>query len=130
VAHRYTKHFSLAEAREALPELIPVLTAIAALKKELDRKGYNIYRHQYFGGMGPNGQKVFPPEMEQLVLHVRDLNHRGIELKDLEKGLIDFPSLRSTGEEVYLCFMLGETTIDHWHTLEGGFAGRKPIEEL
>lgn len=128
---RYAKHFSLAEAREELPALIPMLKEIMRLKSDLDRKGYNIYRHQYFGGMGPNGQKVFPPEMEQLVVHVRDLNHRGIELKDIDKGLIDFPALRpATGEEVYLCFMLGEQTIDHWHTLDGGFAGRKPIDEL
>lgn len=130
MAHRYAKHYSLAEAREELATIIPVLETISRLKAELDRKGYNIYRHQYFGGMGPNGQKAFPVEMEELVSLIRDLNHRGIELKDLEKGLIDFPSLRANGEEVYLCFMLGETTIDHWHTLEGGFAGRQPIEEL
>lgn len=127
---RYAKHFSLAQAREELTTIIPILTEISRLKSELDRKGYNIYRHQYFGGMGPNGQKVFPPEMEQLVLQVRELNHRGIELKDIDKGLIDFPSIRPNGEEVYLCYMLGEHTIDHWHTLDGGFAGRKPIDEL
>lgn len=130
MAYRYAKHFSLAEAREELPAIILVLEEIRRLKTELDRKGYNIYRHQYFGGMGPNGQKVFPPEMEQLVLHVRELNQRGIELKDIDKGLIDFPSLRSDEEEVYLCYMLGEQTIDHWHTLDGGFAGRKPIDEF
>jgi hypothetical protein len=130
MSHRYSKHFSLSEAREELPSVIPILNTISRLKSDLDHKGYNIFRHQYFGGMGPNGQKVFPPEMEQLVTLVRDLNHRGIELKDLDKGLIDFPSLRTNGEEVYLCYMLGETTIDHWHSLEGGFAGRKPIEEL
>jgi hypothetical protein len=130
MAHRYAKHFTLSQAREELPSVVPILNTIARLKADLDRKGYNIFRHQYFGGMGPNGQKVFPQEMEQLVTLVRELNHRGIELKDLDKGLIDFPSLRTNGEEVYLCYMLGETTIDHWHSLEGGFAGRKPIEEL
>jgi hypothetical protein len=128
--HRYSKHFTLSQAREELTSVIPLLNEISRLKSELDKKGYNIYRHQYFGGMGPNGQKVFPAEMEQLVLHVRDLNHRGIELKDLDKGLIDFPSLRPNGEEVYLCYMLGEQTIDHWHTIEGGFAGRRSIDEL
>lgn len=130
MSHRYSKHFTLAQAREELLAIIPLLHEITRLKSDLDRKGYNIYRHQYFGGMGPNGQKVFPSEMEELVIHVRELNHRGIELKDLDKGLIDFPALRANGEEVYLCFMLGEKTIDHWHTLEGGFAGRKPIDEL
>jgi hypothetical protein len=68
--------------------------------------------------------------MEQLVLKVRELNERGIEIKDLDKGLIDFPHLRANGEEVYLCYMLGEKTILAWHSLEGGFPGRRPISEL
>ena len=68
--------------------------------------------------------------MEELVAKVRELNERGIEIKDLDKGLIDFPALRANGEEVYLCYMLGEETILAWHPLEGGFAGRQPITEL
>ncbi|MDP4219075.1 MAG: DUF2203 domain-containing protein [Bacteroidota bacterium] len=127
---QYTKHFTVAEAVRELPLVISVIREIAALKSELDRKGYDVYRHQYFGGIGPNGQKVFPPEMEELVAKVRELNERGIEIKDLDKGLIDFPALRANGEEVYLCYMLGEETILAWHPLEGGFAGRQPITDL
>lgn len=126
----YTKHYSLAEAQSELEKVKPVVEEIVRLKAELDRKGYDVHRHQYFGGLGPNGQKVFPAEMEQLVLHVRDLNERGIEIKDLDKGLIDFPHLRENGEEVYLCYMLGEEKILAWHPLEGGFPARQPIENL
>ena len=126
----YTKHFTLPEAETLLHEVIPVITEIVRLKKELDGKGYDVHRHQYFGGLGPNGQKVFPMEMEKLVLLVRELNDRGIEIKDLEKGLIDFPHLRENGEEVYLCYMLGEKKILAWHTLDGGFSGRQSITEL
>jgi hypothetical protein len=126
----YTKHFTLAEAETELTEIIPIIEEIVRLKKELDLKGYDVHRHQYFGGLGPNGQKVFPMEMEQLVLKVRELNERGIEIKDLDKGLIDFPHLRANGEEVYLCYMLGEEQILAWHSLEGGFSGRRPISEL
>ncbi len=127
---QYTKHFILTEAQTELQNVIPIVEEIVRLKAELDRKGYDVMRHQYFGGMGPNGQKVFPQEMEELVLRVRDLNERGIEIKDLDKGLIDFPSLRANGEEVYLCYMLGEKSILAWHPIEGGFAARKPITEL
>jgi hypothetical protein len=127
---QYSKHFTLTEAKNILPALIPIIEDIVRLKIELDKKGYDVFRHQYFGGLGPNGQKVFPPEMEALVLKVRELNERGIEIKDLEKGLIDFPAIRANGDEVYLCYMLGEETILAWHPLEGGFAARQPISEL
>jgi hypothetical protein len=127
---QYTKHFTLSEAQTELAEIIPIVEDIVRLKAELDGKGYDVHRHQYFGGLGPNGQKVFPPEMEQLVLKVRELNERGIEIKDLDKGLIDFPHLRANGEEVYLCYMLGEKQVLAWHPIEGGFAARRPITEL
>ena len=126
----YTKHFTLADAKEELASIIPIVEEIVRLKNELDRKGYDVFRHQYFGGLGPNGQKIFPVEMEQLVIQVRELNERGIEIKDLNKGLIDFPALRANGEEVYLCYMLGEETIIAWHPIEGGFPSRQPISEL
>jgi hypothetical protein len=126
----YIKHFTLAQAQTELPEIIPIIEDITRLKKELDAKGYDVQRHQYFGGLGPNGQKVFPQEMEQLVLHVQTLNEKGIEIKDLDKGLIDFPHLRANGEEAYLCYMLGEKEIIAWHPIEGGFAARRPIAEL
>ena len=127
---QYAKHFTLSEAKRELSLITPIVEEIVRLKADLDRKGYDVHKHQYFGGLGPNGQKVFPKEMEDLVLKVRELNERGIEIKDLDKGLIDFPALRENGEEVYLCYMLGEKTIVAWHPLLGGFAARRSIDEL
>lgn len=126
----YIKHFTVVDAKNELPAVIPIVEDIIRLKRELDRKGYDVFRHQYFGGLGPNGQKVFPTEMEELVLKVRELNERGIEIKDLNKGLIDFPALRANGEEVFLCYMLGEETILAWHPIEGGFPSRQPVSKL
>ena len=126
----YTKHYTLEEAQAELPNVLSILEDIVKLKVGLDAKGYDVFRHQYFGGMGPNGQKVFPAEMERLVLLVRQLHDRGIEIKDLDKGLIDFPHIRANGEEVFLCYMLGEKSILAWHPIEGGFAARKSITEL
>ncbi len=127
---QYTKHFTFPEAENELHSVIPIVEDIIHLKNELDRKGYDVFRHQYFGGLGPNGQKVFPIEMEALVLKVRELNERGIEIKDLNKGLIDFPTIRANGEEVFLCYMIGEETILAWHPIEGGFPSRQPISQL
>ncbi len=126
----FKKHFTLAEALALLPTVIGKLETIARIKQQLDAKGYDVFKHQYLGGSGPNGQKFFPNELEELIEIVKDLNDEGIEIKDLDKGLIDFPHLRPNGEEVFLCYKLGESTIVAWHDLSEGFPGRRPLDEL
>ncbi|MDX6452811.1 MAG: hypothetical protein QOH16_2860 [Gaiellaceae bacterium] len=55
------------------------------------------------------------------------LEELGVVLKDLDLGLLDFPSVRE-GEEVLLCWHVGEESVATWHGLEEGYAGRKPID--
>jgi len=50
----------------------------------------------------------------------------GVEVKDLDEGLVDFPALRR-GETVLLCWRLGEDDVGYWHTVQEGFAGRRPL---
>lgn len=126
----YTKHYTLEEAQKKLLEIKPLIEEIVSLKKLLDEKGYNVFKHQYYGGSGPNGLKAFPLQLERLIEIVKDLSDLQIEIKDLNKGLIDFPHVRSTGEEVYLCYLLGEPAILSWHSIQGGFSGRRSLEEL
>ena len=57
---------------------------------------------------------------------VQEINDSGMILKDLERGLVDFPMLYE-GREVYLCWLLGESTIEFWHETDSGFAGRQPL---
>jgi hypothetical protein len=59
---------------------------------------------------------------------VASIQQHGCVVKDLAQGLIDFPTLLR-GEEVYLCWKTGEASIGHWHGLEEGVRGRKPIDE-
>ncbi|SRR5581483_4900627 len=127
---KFKRLFSLEEAQAECIDIQPKLEEMVKLKQECDRKGYDVHRHQYFGGMGPNGQKAFPPEMERLVELVSEFHERGIEVKDLDRGLIDFPHQRENGSVVYLCYILGEPAIQAWHTLEGGFQGRRSLESL
>ena len=56
------------------------------------------------------------------------LQNLNIEIKDISKGLIDFPSLKD-GRVVYLCWKMDEETINHWHETREGFAGRKEFKE-
>jgi hypothetical protein len=126
----YSKHYTLAQAQQTLTEIKPMIEELVGLKKLMDEKGYDVFKHQYFGGMGPNGMKAFPPQFERLVAIVKELGERQIEVKDLNKGLIDFPHVRNSGEEVYLCYLLGEPEIVSWHTITGGFSGRQSLEVL
>src|SRR5438477_541685 len=100
------------------------------LKHQLDTKGYDIRTHSYFGGMGPNGLKAFPDQMEELVRLNQKLVTKGIILKDVDSGLIDFPCIRSNSEEAYLCYRLGEPAIQFWHRLDDGLPGRQRIDTL
>jgi hypothetical protein len=59
---------------------------------------------------------------------IDELEGLGIELKDPNQGLIDFPAMLE-GRVVYLCWRLGEDVIQHWHELSAGFAGRHPVED-
>ena len=126
----HKKHFTLEQARTILTGIVHLVEELAELKRSLDERGYDVYRHQYFGGSGPNGQKIFPTELERLVEITKQLDGRGIIIKGFDEGLIDFPHIRSNGEEVYLCWKIGEKDVFYWHSIPDGFAGRKPIEEL
>ena len=60
---------------------------------------------------------------------VAEFESLGVELKDPMSGLLDFRAQRED-QEVYLCWRLGEDSVDYWHSLDGGFAGRRPMAEF
>ena len=68
-------------------------------------------------------------ELLLLNREIQEIGRRGCELKDLDSGIVDFPA-RLEGREVCLCWRLGEDLITHWHEVDAGFRGRKPIEAL
>ena len=67
--------------------------------------------------------------LHRLEDYVDELSEIGCELKDYQIGLIDFTG-RYQGRDICLCWKLGEETITHWHELNSGFAGRKPVSLL
>jgi hypothetical protein len=77
-------------------------------------------------GGGEPGRHVSEAFLE-LRAAMAELREGEIVLRDLGRGLIDFPSMRG-GEEIYLCWQEGEPEIGFWHTPEAGFAGRRPLE--
>lgn len=128
--------YSVEEAREILPRVIPVLEQIHSAVVELralqaatsaSSRGASGDGHLLENPWEGDGGKDRARELNrQLQRGVARLRQWGIELKDPEKGLIDFYHERE-GQIVFLCYMLGEPDIEAWHDLESGFAGRQPL---
>lgn len=112
-----------------LSEIVPILQRIADLNERLDEKGFSIWQGGYIGG-GANGTTAHPKEWIEFLEATQHIQKKGVIIKDPSRGLVDFPTIRGSGEEVYLCYLLGEATIDWWHTIRDGFAGRRPVGEL
>ena len=133
-----TRTFTLAEAHRLLPILESLLkTAISSkqlieqVDSELQELGHRIFLN---GGTLVNVLEVArrKSEREKAVQRAKDavaeIHATGVQVKDLDIGLLDFPC-KVEGEIVLLCWKLGEEKIAHWHSPEEGFAGRKPIDE-
>ena len=132
------KYFNRHEAEELLPMIGEFLEEARKQKRTLDSISAEIsnaaLRIMMLGGSFPpfaelNHKKTQRDKVaEQLARTVDEIQQTGCLIKDLEMGLVDFPSRRG-GEEVYLCWKLGEAHIEYWHGIEEGFAGRKPLDE-
>jgi hypothetical protein len=128
--------FTPREANSALAEVRPVaerLVALRARMRELaETQSENILAIGGNGvGYAASDLKAAQSGLEQLVdeaaAAVRELDELGVVVKDLDLGLLDFPGLRD-GEEVELCWQVGEDAVEYWHPLEAGYRGRKPID--
>jgi hypothetical protein len=126
--------FTLAEANALLARLAPLLSRLRSEKAALDDARARLAR--LTPSMRGNGHAADAMELEGQIDHyartiaagIREVVGQGIELKDIDRGLIDFPSPRE-GRVVYLCWRLGERRIRYWHEVDAGFAGRQPLEE-
>jgi hypothetical protein len=124
--------FTVAEANALLPVVSPKLINLRDAKERLGQAQHELA--QFTPVMRSNGYGMATLELEReiaelvanLATWLHEITSLGIEVKDLDQGLIDFPSLRS-GRVVYLCWRLGEGEIAFWHELHTGFAGREPI---
>jgi len=128
--YQYKKHFTLEEARNHLPRLKYEISEVMELKSKLDLMGFNIYTRKYRPGFNPDTLNEFPEDYIHMLEILQALNDDGIIVKGVEEGLVDFPALRKNGEEVFLCWKEGEDEIDFWHSLTGGYRGRRPIAEF
>jgi len=123
------KHlFTVREANELIPFLSDKLEELARVHQKLEVWSKDAPSQQEItlrGGMLVDPRYV--ALLTRLQNLVDDICSAGCYLKDLESGLVDFPTLWE-GREVYLCWKLGETEVGHWHEVEAGFAGRRSLK--
>jgi hypothetical protein len=128
--------FTPAEANSALTEVRPVaerLVAVRTRMRELEGT-----QRELVTAIGGNGGGYAAGDLNEAqteligladaaVACVDRLEELGVQIKDLDTGLLDFPALRD-GVEVELCWRVGEDAVEQWHGIGEGFAGRKPID--
>lgn len=132
------KTFTLDEAQSLLPVLEALLKRAIDGKRaaeEVESQLSDLSRRIYLsGGMSVNLPQVARQraEMESHLERVREsiseIDSIGVQVKDLDNGLLDFP-FRLDEDIVLLCWRIGESSIEHWHTVESGFQGRQPVDE-
>jgi hypothetical protein len=128
--------FTVEEANQTLPEIRPRLQRLVQIHRDLE----HLQRRIDVLSLAASGATEGNPDARELLRLVPRRNQlgdefrRGVEaiqssgalIKDVERGLVDFYSI--AGDRlIFLCWQLGEPEVGHWHTLEGGFAGRQPL---
>ena len=132
------KTFTIDEAQSLLPVLESLLKraiegkqAAEQVESELSELARRIYLS---GGMKVDSNSV-ARQRADMDAHLKlaresiaEIDAIGVQVKDLEAGLLDFP-YRLDDQVVLLCWRMGETAIEHWHTVDSGFQGRQPVDE-
>jgi hypothetical protein len=124
----HDRHFTVEEANAAIDRVGPMLEELRDAKQKLldDEAREALTEAAPGNGGGASGKQVGEAFLEVRRILV-ELTEAGIVVRDVDRGLIDFPSVRD-GEEVYLCWQLGEERVGWWHDLESGFGGRERLD--
>jgi hypothetical protein len=124
----HERHFSREEANALLPQLTALLSQLQEAKGELtDTEAHEALSEAApTNGGGEQGRQVGVAFLEVRRI-LETVERAGIVLRDIDRGLVDFPALMD-GREVYLCWELGEDDVGYWHDLEGGYGGREPLD--
>jgi hypothetical protein len=117
--------FTQDEANALLPSLVGTIVGIRDARHVVLSHGTRIRDTAAGNGGGRPGKEYL--EALAAVRHgLEELSRSGVILRDPETGLVDFPAQRD-GHDVFLCWRMGEERVAHWHGMEAGFAGRRPL---
>jgi hypothetical protein len=125
--HRFKKHYTLEEANGLLPQIRLWLDRLNRLREELHRY------EQRLSGLTEQGNDIGGETVNKWIRSLADTQEllaefqkREIFIKDLERGLLDFPAIIGD-KEVFLCWEQDEDAVEFWHDLETGFGGRERL---
>jgi len=122
------KYFTVDEANRALPYVSRVADDIA----DCYREAVDVRQRIEQPGIDDAVEQLksdYESAMDRLNDLVDELQHANVELKDFERGLVDFPA-RHDGREICLCWHRGESTVQAWHEIDAGYAGRQDVTML
>jgi len=130
-----SNHFTLDEANELVPWLEETFAAMLPVRDELLQRQEEVVT--LLGRRRSNGHSSTDEEIAEAQMDVdritqrlqnglREITQKGILVRDVGRGLVDFPSHRA-GREVFLCWYRGEARIDYWHETNTGIAGRQRL---
>jgi hypothetical protein len=124
----HRRHWTPEQANELLPIVGATVRRLRDARRRLAEQGLDsdlALHAETTGGAWPGREHA--RESVEMALGFDRLERLDVVVRDLERGLVDFPALRD-GHEVYLCWLLDEPAVGHWHGVEAGFAGRRPLE--
>jgi hypothetical protein len=130
------KTFTLQQANAALPLVRAIVTDLVRLARDVEERRQRLTllmaarhgatQHKMYNEEVEQAEDELEKDHDQIREYARELHELGVELKDPLVGLVDFPCLME-GRVVYLCWKFGEPSIEYWHEIEAGFAGRQPL---
>jgi hypothetical protein len=122
-------YFTVEEANRLIPQIKAMIEQLRQGRRQLlgHRSTAETVAQKAGGnGGGSEAGAYLSDYSRRLGRGLAQLQAMGVVLKDLDRGLIDFPHWRE-GREVYLCWEYGEERIDYWHEIDSGYAGRQPL---
>jgi hypothetical protein len=125
----HERHWTQEEANQLRPIVGATMRRLRAAREVLARDGFDTdfaLLAESTGGAWPDSERA--RAAIEVALGFEQLERLDIVVRDLERGLVDFPALID-GHEVYLCWLLDEPQVTHWHGIESGFAGRRPLPD-
>lgn len=122
------RYYTAAEANALLPTLRPIVAGMLEARQRIVAAQPELWPvlEKAVGNGGSKKAGAVLADFEKIQQAVKAIEGYGLQLKDLNTGLIDFLSQRD-GREVWLCWRFDEPNVAHWHDLDAGFAGRQPL---
>ena len=123
------RYFSISEANEVLKIVRPLMDEIQAIRQKILANQPEAWPaiEKSAGNGGNKALSAMVDDFETLDALIHQVLDTGVQIKDVNIGLLDFSALRDE-REVYLCWKYGEEDIAFWHEVDAGYAGRQPIE--